>query len=827
MISHRVLSSTQIVFLFIWLFFLSLLLNGYALNLLGMPADARALATLAALAFVAGIIFARRASLRLTRAPLDLAGFLLVCVAAFVYFLGPTLPGALPPAYSGDPALHLNFTNSVYATGRIINGDPGGPSLIAATLAHWLGQSPVRVLHPLAALWLALTAGAIYGAARALLPDRAESTALALCAPFALFALGDYFAGIAMGAHYFFSQIAGQFFIAAFIWFGCEYARTRDALWQMLSALALLALLVLYQLWIIFPATLFAYSLFADWRRGNATRRRALGIAAIAGALGIGAVAVIFLNQPQFIPALERLKIDGAVIPPSFEALGGWLLILPAFGMLMSRRDRGRAQMLWALTIAALAQTGALGFAQIAFGAGKYWFYKTFFLWIFPLALWSAFGAAQLFEIARRKFSLRRAPAFSFAVVFILLASFVYFFKPPHQFIPISNSDLRVALWAREHLDTRQINLLGPKSLLAQWIGIGLWGEALPEDLFVDLARLGPRTFEEWRGDAGWGDYLLASSAQYVPRDPSLAELFRDGDSALYAKPPANAPPLAAPRGNFGDTFAITNYKLPRTSFYPGETLAITAQILPRRVPAAQVIWRAQLRDRAGNAFADARILPFGDKFALQRWSPGKMQNETLLLPLSPEIPPGIYDLQLGLYRVRTGAALPFVNDHGAPDDVLHLGSIKIYQLPITDHYLSAFAPLDARIGNVATLLGYRIIKQSPIRPGGQIRVELIWRAEQRGAADYNVFAQLLDARGQLIAQRDSAPRAGAYPTSIWERGEVIADAYTLTIPRDADAGAHRVIVGMYAFPSLARLPVSDARDYVELPSVIQIESRE
>ncbi|MBI3741289.1 MAG: hypothetical protein HY257_05980, partial [Chloroflexi bacterium] len=339
---------------------------------------------------------------------------------------------------------------------------------------------------------------------------------------------------------------------------------------------------------------------------------------------------------------------------------------------------------------------------------------------------------------------------------------------------------------------------------------------------------LGPRTFEEWRADSSWGDYLFIASGQYVPPDASVQTLYRAGASAVVAKPRAASEKNRAALGMFGDTFRFLNYQIPLSAFHPGETLSVVAQIEPRRVPPRSVVWRLQLRDREHNAGAEARLAPFENKFPMQRWSPGKILTDTLVLPLSPELRPGLYDLQLGLYRVQTGDALPFVSADEKQDDVFQLGQVKIIQPEIPDHYLGALEPIDARVGDFATLRGARVQKQSPLVPGAEIRVELFWRAEQRVATDYTIFAQLLDARGNLIAQRDSAPRAGTYPTLIWDAGETIADAYALTIPRDAAPGAYQIIVGMYHWQTLQRLPITDQTgralgDHIVLPFELQI----
>jgi hypothetical protein len=97
-------------------------------------------------------------------------------------------------------------------------------------------------------------------------------------------------------------------------------------------------------------------------------------------------------------------------------------------------------------------------------------------------------------------------------------------------------------------------------------------------------------------------------------------------------------------------------------------------------------------------------------------------------------------------------------------------------------------------------------------RAGDTLNITLYWRSIARSDKDYTVFVHLLDAQGNVRAQRDAPPRDGAYPTSIWDVGEIVRDDYALELPRDLAAGEYRLVVGWYEYPSLARLSVVDAR---------------
>jgi hypothetical protein len=74
----------------------------------------------------------------------------------------------------------------------------------------------------------------------------------------------------------------------------------------------------------------------------------------------------------------------------------------------------------------------------------------------------------------------------------------------------------------------------------------------------------------------------------------------------------------------------------------------------------------------------------------------------------------------------------------------------------------------------------------------------------------YSIFTHLLGPTGEVIAQLDGEPRRGAYPTTVWQPGEVVDDAYSMVIPADTPAGSYPLEVGMYRLETLTRLPAID-----------------
>jgi hypothetical protein len=105
---------------------------------------------------------------------------------------------------------------------------------------------------------------------------------------------------------------------------------------------------------------------------------------------------------------------------------------------------------------------------------------------------------------------------------------------------------------------------------------------------------------------------------------------------------------------------------------------------------------------------------------------------------------------------------------------------------------------LDAAFGPI-TLEAYIIAEA-----GESLTVTLYWQADTPPARDYQVFVHLLDARGEIVAQRDTTPVDGRYPTSQWRTGVPIADTHTLDLA-GLPTGDYRLTVGLYTLPDAIR----------------------
>ena len=89
------------------------------------------------------------------------------------------------------------------------------------------------------------------------------------------------------------------------------------------------------------------------------------------------------------------------------------------------------------------------------------------------------------------------------------------------------------------------------------------------------------------------------------------------------------------------------------------------------------------------------------------------------------------------------------------------------------------------------------------------VTITVTWQALQSIPYDAITFFHLTDQAGNLLAQQDQQPLAGRFPTSCWLPGQVVTDVVTFSsVPVQGEDMV--LLVGMYTWPSIQRLPVMD-----------------
>jgi len=136
-------------------------------------------------------------------------------------------------------------------------------------------------------------------------------------------------------------------------------------------------------------------------------------------------------------------------------------------------------------------------------------------------------------------------------------------------------------------------------------------------------------------------------------------------------------------------------------------------------------------------------------------------------------------------------------------------------------------APALARFSGGVDLLGAAVTPASAgtcsLGESGQgVRVRLRWRANAPLDEDYTVFLHYLR-DGERIAQADSRPAGGHYPTTIWRAGDVVYDDHCVE-GVDAPQPGHDVLLfGLWQPESGTKLYLLDGAgnpvgDWIEVP---------
>jgi len=214
------------------------------------------------------------------------------------------------------------------------------------------------------------------------------------------------------------------------------------------------------------------------------------------------------------------------------------------------------------------------------------------------------------------------------------------------------------------------------------------------------------------------------------------------------------------------------------------------------------------------DAFTGNGLLP------TRLWQPNEIYTDEYRVPIRGDVAPQqIARVEVGLTEL--GAARPLIaRDPRGQEITPILASVGIpsakqidaaparfifgNELDLTD--VGFISERGITQGQIAPMDALGVV--SPLEPGDVIRARYTLRARRADLKNYTVFAQLVDAQGQVLSQYDAPPRQNAYPTSYWRAGESVSDSFAFTIPVDAAPRMYSLLFGIYDSEEKTRLPV-------------------
>ncbi len=303
------------------------------------------------------------------------------------------------------------------------------------------------------------------------------------------------------------------------------------------------------------------------------------------------------------------------------------------------------------------------------------------------------------------------------------------------------------------------------------------------------------------------GEYSLRLEAEGQPATQTGPILRAAGLGRKTEAPPSQVPVEA----NFANQLKLLGYNLPQRRFQPGAEIPVMLQLQALKTMPADFLMFTRLRDAAGQVWGGHDRRPQG-LYSTLLWSPDEVVEDGFTINIKPTAPPGVYYVDIGFYLPvgQAPVSLPLVQA-GQMSDVtsVTLGPVKIGRNPpgLTQAAANPQVVLNQPFGDAPnlTLLGYT---PEPASDSAQnLKLTLFWRSESPLPLDYTTFVHLRNAAGETVAQKDQPPLAGAYPTSLWDPGEIIADEITVPLA-GVSPGEYTVVMGLYNLADGARLPI-------------------
>jgi 4-amino-4-deoxy-L-arabinose transferase-like glycosyltransferase len=227
-------------------------------------------------------------------------------------------------------------------------------------------------------------------------------------------------------------------------------------------------------------------------------------------------------------------------------------------------------------------------------------------------------------------------------------------------------------------------------------------------------------------------------------------------------------------------------------TFHAGDVVGVTPhwQVLKSMKP---LEFSLRLLDSTGRSFVVTDYLPEASTTIRDRWQPGGLQQDLRGILLSPDLPPGLYQISLILYDPDTGAVMPAGDKPSA-----HLAEIQVLSaaVPPQPRTLPIPVRLQATMGEELELLGFGV-EPDPARPEATDTLYLWWRALRQPTQAYQVQAELVGGNGETIA--GSLQPLSSTPTDTWHEGQIIGERYPLVLDPGAVSGEYQLRLALAA----------------------------
>ncbi len=261
---------------------------------------------------------------------------------------------------------------------------------------------------------------------------------------------------------------------------------------------------------------------------------------------------------------------------------------------------------------------------------------------------------------------------------------------------------------------------------------------------------------------------------------------------------------------DYGHQIRLLGAKIAPERTRPGETIDVALYWQGIETLDEDYGVTVQVFGREGQRIGQRDSFPGLGNYPTTEWSPGTVIVDTYRIPLDPEaVAPVEAVIEVGLYHPDSLDRLPAFDAAGNPLGRTLTGRFKL--APRKKAHYEWQNEAEYRFGDQVALRGFDI-QEDDLQPGGALLLSLYWQVLEAIDKDYTVFIHLLDDSGAVLAQQDTPPVSGSYPSSLWEKGEIVQDPHDIPLPSDLPLGHYRLALGLYSLESMQRLPITDAQ---------------
>ena len=230
---------------------------------------------------------------------------------------------------------------------------------------------------------------------------------------------------------------------------------------------------------------------------------------------------------------------------------------------------------------------------------------------------------------------------------------------------------------------------LGEETLVAQWDGRPrggdyptyhwLRGEEVIDSCALDVSPNAlPGYYPLWVGMYDWGDRdrlpVRDAQGQHVGHAALLTRV-------RVGRPEFEVPVISEPQeAILGDQVRFLGYDLPLGGAQPGDRLNLTLywQCL-REMDIGYTVF-VHVLDSEDDMVGQWDSIPQSGELPTTTWVPGEVVVDSYEVPVAPEVDPGSYTLEVGMYDARTGQRFVVTDTNGdrLPGDRILLGNVRL-----------------------------------------------------------------------------------------------------------------------------------------------------